>query len=129
MIPVQPEELSALIDGELDPQRAAEIKMQMAADPELRAAFDALRDLDGRWRRSARTAAFVPQVRLPTRAKWNSRLMILAVAVALVGVRAAVRMIDTAMIGVALQFIVLVAMLARIVWLERKDARRINPAI
>jgi anti-sigma factor RsiW len=130
MIPVQLEELSALIDGELDPRRAAEVEMQIAADRELRAAFEVLRDLDDRWRASARTAAFVPQVRLPARARWNGRFMTLAVAIALVGVRAAVRMIDTTTIGFAFQFLVLVAVLARIIWLERKDARRgINPVI
>lgn len=128
MIPVQPEELSALIDGELDPRRAAEVEMQIAADRELRVTFEALRDMDDRWRAAARTIAFVPQVRLPARATWNGWFMALAVTIALVGVRAAVRVIDTTTIGFAFQILVLAAVLARIAWLERKDARRgINP--
>ena len=128
MIPVQPEELSALIDGELDPQRAAEVGMQIAADRELRVAFEALRDMDDRWRTAARAIAFVPEVRLPARAAWNGRFMALAVAIALVGVRVAVRVIDTTTVGFAFQMLVLAAVLAWIAWLERKDARRgINP--
>ena len=128
MIPVQPEELSALIDGELDPLRAAEVEMQIAADRELRVAFEALRDMDDRWRTAARTIAFVPEVRLPARAAWNGRFMVLAVAIALVGVRVAVRVIDTTTVGFAFQMLVLAAVLAWIAWLERKDARRgINP--
>ena len=128
MIPVQPEELSALIDGELDPRRAAEVEMQIAADRELRVAFEALRDMDDRWRTAARAIAFVPEVRLPARAAWNGRFMALAVAIALVVVRVAVRVIDTTTVAFAFQMLVLAAVLAWIAWLERKDARRgINP--
>jgi anti-sigma factor RsiW len=130
MIPVQPQELSAFIDGELNPQRAAEVEIQIAANRELRATFEALRDLDDRWRASARTVAFVPQIRLPASATWNSRFMTVAVTIALVGIRVAVRMIDTTMIAFAFQALVLAAVLARIAWLERKGARPgINPAI
>jgi anti-sigma factor RsiW len=130
MIPVQPEELSALIDGELDPQRAAEVEIQIAADRELRVTIETLRNFDDRCRASARTVAFVPQVRLPAPARRNGWFVALAVAIALVGARTAVRMIDTTTIAYAFQVLVLAAVLAGIVWLERKDARRgINPAI
>lgn len=62
MILVQPEELSALMDGELDDERRAEVQIQIAAEPALKAAFEAMVDLDKRWRAAAREAAFVPLV-------------------------------------------------------------------
>ena len=56
------------------------------------------------------------------------RFMTVAVTIALVGIRVAVRMIDTTTIAFAFQALVLAAVLARIAWLERKGARpRINP--
>ena len=123
MTPVQPEELSALIDGELDPRRAEEVEMQIAADPHLRATFEALRDLDARWRAAARSGAMAPQVRLPApvlRMGWMWRL---AVAAALVGVRVAMRMVDASAIAYALQGLVLVLVLAGVTWLGRSEMR------
>ena len=123
MIPVQPEELSALIDGELDPQRTSELKAQIAADPALRASFEALRDLDNRWRAAARTAAFIPQIRPPAPARWNGWLTAVAVAAALVGMRIAVRATDTTTTELAVQALVLAAVLTRITWLGLSDTR------
>lgn len=124
MIPVQSEELSALIDGELGSHRAAEVEIQIAADQELCATFETLRDFDGRWRASARTAVFVPPIRFPPPARANGWAAPLAVVFALVGVRSAVRLIDTTTIAFAFQALVLAAVLARIAWQERKDRRR-----
>jgi anti-sigma factor RsiW len=63
--PIDPAELSALIDGELPPGRAREIEVLIAADPGLRAEYEALRGLDARWREAAGAAMFTPTVQLP----------------------------------------------------------------
>jgi anti-sigma factor RsiW len=123
MTPVQPEELSALIDGELDPQRADEVESQIAADPHLRATFETLRDLDERWRTAARTGALAPRVSLPAPAFWKGWAWVLVVAAALAGVRVAVRLVDTTTIAYALQGLVLVFVLAGIAWLGRSEMR------
>jgi anti-sigma factor RsiW len=65
MNPVQSDELWALLDGELEPDRAFEIEAQMAADPALRRQFEALSATDARWRLAAASAAFMPKVLMP----------------------------------------------------------------
>lgn len=65
MRPVLPEELSALLDGELDAARATEVTTQIAQDPVLREALDALRTADASWRVAAGMATFMPDIRLP----------------------------------------------------------------
>ena len=124
MNPVRTEELSALIDGELDPQRAAEVEMMIAANQELRLEFEAMRKLDERWRVAAREKAFTPRVRLPVSARWKGWVGDVAVSAALVGMRIAVRVADTTTIAFALQMIALAMVLAGVAWLERRDARR-----
>src|SRR5262245_7220484 len=66
MNPVLPEELSALLDGEIDPQREREIRAQREVDPDLRAQFDTLRLRDTQWRTAAAAAGFDPSLRMPT---------------------------------------------------------------
>jgi anti-sigma factor RsiW len=60
-----PAELSAFLDGELDPIRAKQIEALLAADPEMRAAFEQLDLADRRLRSVAAAAAFRPRVRWP----------------------------------------------------------------
>lgn len=65
MNPVQPEELSALLDGELEPARALEVRAQIAIDPALRLEFETLSAADAAWRIAAGSAAFRPDVEMP----------------------------------------------------------------
>jgi hypothetical protein len=65
MKPVQPEELSALLDGEIDAQRAREISEQVRNDPVLSPQLEALEKLDSDLRRAADAAIFIPSMRLP----------------------------------------------------------------
>lgn len=58
-------ELSAFLDGELDPARAGEIEALIAADPGVRAAFEQLQRADARLRSISDAAAFRPHVRWP----------------------------------------------------------------
>ena len=48
--------LSGLLDNELPPDRAAALRLRIAADPILRARWEALRQDDARWRAMARSA-------------------------------------------------------------------------
>jgi anti-sigma factor RsiW len=68
MKPVERAELSAYLDGELPPDRAAEVRRAIAEDDSLRAAYEQLAVLDHQWTTLAARAAFHPRVRWATRA-------------------------------------------------------------
>lgn len=59
-------ELSALLDGELEPARAREVEALVAADPSLLAAFEQLEQVDQRLKALAQTACFAPRISWPT---------------------------------------------------------------
>lgn len=65
MKPVEPEELSALLDGELAAGRAQEVIRLIEADPALRQEYEALGKLDARLKESAHRSAFSPSVAFP----------------------------------------------------------------
>ncbi|HTL51179.1 MAG TPA: hypothetical protein VL860_01255 [Planctomycetota bacterium] len=58
--PVEEFELSALIDGELEPQRAEEVRAAIQQDPALQALFTRLATADARWSQQADAAQFQP---------------------------------------------------------------------
>lgn len=120
MKPVRPEELSALLDGELAPERAREVEQQIATDPALRSEFEALSGADAQWRSAAATAAFAPAVELP---KDESRLGWVAAAVALIGglvfLRAAPKLVDSLAFGFGLHALCLTVLLVVLVQLTR----------
>jgi anti-sigma factor RsiW len=62
---VDPSELSALLDDELAPDRAAEVRQAIAADPELRREYEALARVDDDLRAHARETVFQPRVEIP----------------------------------------------------------------
>ena len=66
MKPIEPEELSGFLDGELAPERMREVERAVALDAELREQLESLRALDGEWRGLAADAQFTPTVRMPT---------------------------------------------------------------
>ena len=69
MTRVDPSELSALLDGELAPERAVEVCQAIAADPELRREYEELARLDGDLRAHAQEAVFQPRVEIPQRCR------------------------------------------------------------
>ena len=58
-------ELSALLDGELDPERASMVCQAIASDPVLRAEFEMLKRLDRAVAEAASTSAFEAGVVIP----------------------------------------------------------------
>jgi anti-sigma factor RsiW len=70
MKPIEPAELSAYLDHELEPSRHREIESALEQDAALRAEFEALASLDATWRHAAAGARFSPGVRLPLRRRY-----------------------------------------------------------
>jgi anti-sigma factor RsiW len=66
MIPVDPAELSALLDGELPAPRAEEVRHALRLDPALASQFESLARLDVDWKAQAIRLAFRPRVSLQT---------------------------------------------------------------
>jgi anti-sigma factor RsiW len=62
-------ELSAFLDGELDPARARQIETSIAADPDLRVTYEQLQAADQMLKAIAEAAAFRPLVRLTAPAR------------------------------------------------------------
>lgn len=62
---IAPAELSALLDGELDPERASMVRQAIASDPVLRAEFEMLKRLDRTVAEAAAAAAFEARVVIP----------------------------------------------------------------
>lgn len=132
MNPVQPEELSALLDGELDAARAAEVKAQIQADPMLCHEFEALRAVDAGWRAAADSAAFTSALRLaidarassPERAARSRWLAALTICMALlIGARALLKLggSDAFLFGLPmLTFLLLVAI---VIWLAQTPSQ------
>ena len=58
--PVEEFEISALIDGELDATRAAEVRSIIERDPSLQMQFEHLVDANRAWTAAAKSAQFVP---------------------------------------------------------------------
>lgn len=65
MTDLDPAELSALLDGELDPARARALEAMIAADPALAAEYEQLKRADHRLRSMAEAGAFRPDIRWP----------------------------------------------------------------
>ena len=64
---IDPCELSALLDDELTPERAAEVRQAIADDPALRREYEELALLDDELQTHAREAVFQPRVEIPQR--------------------------------------------------------------
>ena len=65
MQPIDPVELSAYLDGELEPIRAREVAAALATDSSLRSQYDALASADVAWKTAAETAQFEIQLEKP----------------------------------------------------------------
>jgi hypothetical protein len=80
MLPIDPAELSAFLDGELPAGRAEEVRDALVRDPVLRQSFDQLVACDAAWKAQAESAQFRPRVRFAWR-PFSSRYLKVAVIV------------------------------------------------
>ena len=62
MKPIDPMELSALLDGELSPERADQVRRAIAEDESLRREYEELAALDADLKARAQAAVFAPRV-------------------------------------------------------------------
>jgi len=123
MSTIDPAELSALIDGELDPERAAEVRAAAERDPVLKADLARLCDLDDACRAVASSAAFRPTVSVPA-ARPAPLVMWLAPAlIALLLLRLAPVLLNLALFDLAVHVVALGVMLVWIVRLTAGDGR------
>jgi anti-sigma factor RsiW len=118
MKPVLPEELSGLMDGELDAARAREVERQVALNSDLRAEFDRLVETDAKWRASAAAAAFVPAIRVPppVTAPLSSAAVMTALSVGLICLRMAPKWLDSLTVSFGVQAAALAAVLVGLIW-------------
>ncbi len=92
MKPIDPEELSAFLDGELPPPRAEAVRRALEEDPALREEYETLVALDSEWQAEALAARFHPQVRIPGTGVWQS-IPLLVIMIALVAFRAILKIL------------------------------------
>ncbi len=120
--PLEPHELSGLLDGELDPTRAAEVRRAVEADTDLRAEFDHLSAMDRTWSAAAGQAAFRPKMILPTSRGTSTRQ---AAAIALgMAILLAIRFLRITMDSspafvMAIHAPVLAGLIAGLIWMNR----------
>jgi anti-sigma factor RsiW len=120
MEPINPEELSAYLDGELDAHRASQIKAAIENDAATRHAYQIMVEDDSAWRTAAQSAQFRPKIALPSRTVPGSAVSICAALVLLLVVRALPKLSDALTWGLMLQGVALVAILVWVVVFARK---------
>jgi anti-sigma factor RsiW len=127
MKPVDPAEISALLDGELPPSRAAEVRRAIAQSDSLRRAYEQLAAIDVDLKAYAAKAVFHPQLWIAEKPSGRD-LRLLGVALLLLAVRLAVKVVP-ASIGLGLESVVLVLvvgwLLHRLVGASEEDRRRL----
>ena len=86
MSPIDPAELSALLDGELPAPHAEEVRAALAVDPALATQFERLAGLDAEWKGCAAALEFRPRVSL-RRARLHRSLRATVLLLGIVGLR------------------------------------------
>ena len=124
--PVEPHELSGLLDGELDAQRAAEVRRAMEENAELRAEYDRLCMLDRTCSTAASQAAFKPGLALPHA---RTRRVPLGIAlglglIVLLTARLLPKVVSAPAYGVAAHLLMMAAVVVGLIWLDKKMGRR-----
>jgi len=91
MKPIDPTEISALLDGKLSPEDAERVRRALAENSSLRCEYEELVALDVELKASARAAMFRPEVVLPKGSKdirLNVPLLVLILVVLRFGIKA-----------------------------------------
>lgn len=130
MKPIELEELSAFVDGELDARRMREVESAIANDAALRLAHQTIADADAAWRLAVKSARFEPTVKLPTRSRLRSPAFACAAVLLLMVVHALPKLSDALTVGLLVQLPALIAVMIWVVVLTRTwsdaDGRRIG---
>lgn len=126
MKPIQPEELSAFLDGELSEQRRREVQQQLDCDDVLRAQFESLQTWDRKWHAAAFDARFNPSIELPQSAEPKTRVLgVVAVGAALAGLRLVLKVLDPQiLVWATVNAAVLAVLLAATVWIIHRETDR-----
>lgn len=126
-VPIEEFELTALIDGELDERRAAEVRAAVSRDPALRAKLEAMRSADSAWIAAAATALFRPAVHLPSHPRTSDPFFLVPIlfAVCLAAARMAAKLVDPGFAAaMLLHGVMLAAALAFVfLWITRIPPR------
>lgn len=122
MTQVRDEELSALLDGELDEREAARVRAAIAADPGLRREFEALERLHEQLGEAAEQFAFMPDIELPRAAPASVRAWMVGagVVLALLAIRFLPKFVDLTVAGIAVQITACAAIAFVIVKMTRQ---------
>jgi hypothetical protein len=65
MNPIDPSEITALLDGELSREREEQVRLAIAEDPDLQREYCLLAGLHNEWLATAGNAGFCPDVSIP----------------------------------------------------------------
>lgn len=118
MTPIDSAEISALIDGELTPERAQEVRRAIASDPALGGLHAQLTAVDADLKMHAAAAVFHPRVSLPLQSGYLGHYLLLGATLLLI-LRVVVKIAPVAL-AIGLQIPVLVLI---IVWLVLRLGR------
>jgi len=122
MTPIDPMEISALIDGELSPSRAREVTAAIEQNPELRAEFDRLRLLHEACSQAAATATFTPrEINVSANLAKRTPLLPLLAGVALLAVRFLPKALDLGIAGPLLHAAALAGVLLLVIRLVNRQ--------
>jgi anti-sigma factor RsiW len=91
MKPIDPTDISALLDGKLSPEDTDRVRRALAENSSLRCEYEELAALDAELKASARAAMFLPEVVLPKRSKdirLNLPLLVLILVALRFGIKA-----------------------------------------
>jgi anti-sigma factor RsiW len=121
MKPIEPEELSAFVDGELDARRMREVEAALSTDPALRAAHKIIADADAAWRAAVTLGRFETTAQLMAHSWLQSPALTCAAALVLVVVRALPKLSDALALSLLLQLPLLIALMVWVVVLTRNS--------
>jgi anti-sigma factor RsiW len=118
MRPIDPAEISALLDGELPPDRAEEVRRAIAADESLRRVYCELSAMDAELKASAAQAVFQPHLVLPeTASNYGFRIFLAAVALVLARV---VMKLSSPELAAGLAMILLAVVIGWVLWFSER---------
>jgi hypothetical protein len=130
MIPMDPVELSGFLDRETTQERRGEIQQLVAKTASLRAELQSLASADSQWRTAARAAAFPVEIHLDRERKFTISTRRAAAFIGFcLAIRFAPKLADTLMLGLALNGVALVVVIAWVIAITREsELRRIASA-